>query len=277
MNQNPSSGFLYKDLKEILQCAKTKFEFCLFSEACGILRKLDSAKASGKKLKLFMRHDVDVSLEKALTIAQIERDLGIRATYMVMTDSKLYGLDDGSSIGLLNTIMEMGHEIGLHIHMPESSDVNSVKKALVPACKRLEEKIDLPVSSFAFHRPGQAQTTNLLFRLPLEISGRVNAYATELTGFKYESEPPLKHYISDSGGGRGLTRPLLEMLRDYDKSLLQLLIHPIWWGLYPESGENLFAFYVEKIQNCREELRSKINDAINYDVNLCSPVWNRIS
>lgn len=268
MNRNPSFSFLYEDFKEILKCAKTKFEFCLFSEACEVLKELDSLKASYERPKLFMRHDVDVSLEKAFAMAQIEKDLGIKSTYMVMTDSKLYDLNDSSSIEQLDEIMTLGHEIGLHIQMRESSGISSFEKAIAPACKRLEEKIDSPVLSFAFHKPGSPSEARELFRLPLKISNRINAYAVELTGIDYESKPPLKSYLGDSRG-QSLVRV---KLMNYNEPLLQLLIHPIWWGLYPESGKSVCAFYREKTQSYQEELRSKIKDAISYDVNLCPPI-----
>ena len=42
---------------------------------------------------LFLRHDVDLSLEAALAMARIEHERGARASYFLMTESRFYNLD----------------------------------------------------------------------------------------------------------------------------------------------------------------------------------------
>lgn len=273
MGKNIAYGFCYEHFKEILRFAKTKFRFCLFSEASEVLEEHAAAQTT-MGCKLFLRHDIDISLERAVAMAEIENELEIEATYMAMADSKLYGLNDSNSIDALSKIRRMGHEIGLHICLPQDSKVDFVKKSIIPACEKLEDAIGSPVLSFAFHKTGRAEDPkNRLYGMPLKIFDKVNAYAAKLTGFTQKPTPSLKRYFSDSSGC--FREPPLEKLKNYNEPLLQLLIHPIWWGHYQESRHNLFAFFEEKVQEHREELRSKIKEAINVDVKLCPLVWNQ--
>jgi glycosyltransferase involved in cell wall biosynthesis len=63
---------------------------------------------------LILRHDIDISLKDALTMAEIEKDLNIKSTYFVLFSSRFYNLFEGENITLLNRISDLGHEIGLH-------------------------------------------------------------------------------------------------------------------------------------------------------------------
>ena len=41
---------------------------------------------------LFLRHDIDLSLEAAVAMAELEAELGVQATYLLMTESVFYNL-----------------------------------------------------------------------------------------------------------------------------------------------------------------------------------------
>lgn len=69
---------------------------------------------------LFLRHDVDLSLEAALAIARVERELGAHATYFVMTESIFYNLDSTSGVAALAELRELGHAVGFHPVHPHS-------------------------------------------------------------------------------------------------------------------------------------------------------------
>ena len=42
------------------------------------------------KQHLILRHDIDMSLEAALPIAEIEKNIGVKATYFILLRSDLY-------------------------------------------------------------------------------------------------------------------------------------------------------------------------------------------
>lgn len=239
-----ASDFSYSYFKKILQTAKSSFELHQFKEAPKIVGDLE-------KPKLILRHDVDVSPMRALAMARVEKEFGIRSTYFVMTESPCYCMEDDTSRDIFQKIMDMGHEIGLHLD-PRTHGTESTKAKIDSACKELENIIGLPVSAFSFHRPPDEY-----LRGRLTISNRVNAYAEEL----------MKWYLSDSKGRWKCGEPLPKLLRP-EKPLLQLLIHPIWWGNEHMSGkERVQAFVLEesrgKSPDFTKSLRKKIKETIS--------------
>lgn len=223
-----SSDFSYGYFRRILNAVRSTFQIHLISDAPRILQR------DSKIPKLLLRHDIDLDLDRALKMAYIENEFDISSTYMVMLNAPGYRLDDPSSRSILRRLVTMGHEVGLHFdfdnederkRMPE---MGSILPKLFLACKRLEDIVGLPVRSISFHRP-----LPQFLRGRLMVDGRVNAYAKELMGW----------YLSDSKGNWREGEPLPKLLTP-DKPLLQLLIHPIWWGDQHMSPEDrLQAFF----------------------------------
>ena len=67
---------------------------------------------------LFLRHDVDLSLEAAVTLAELEADEGAQATYFVMPRSVFYNLASPAGQRALDRLRELGHAVGLHAVHP---------------------------------------------------------------------------------------------------------------------------------------------------------------
>ena len=67
---------------------------------------------------LFLRHDVDLSLEAAVELAELEAREGVLATYFLMTTSIFYNLDSPVGVRTLNRLRELGHGVGLHAVWP---------------------------------------------------------------------------------------------------------------------------------------------------------------
>ena len=89
---------------------------------------LEAAKAGGYRFAFFdgdpepgdllLRHDVDLSLEAALELAELEAGLGVAATYFLMTQSIFYNLGSPPGERTLNRLRELGHRVGLHAVWP---------------------------------------------------------------------------------------------------------------------------------------------------------------
>ena len=249
MTMGWDSDFSYSYFKKMLRVAKDRFELHTLSEAPKIIGK------NGKP-KLILRHDVDVSLKRALEMAKIEKDFAIRATYMVMANSRLYRLREKDSCVMLQEIINMGHEIAVHFSPPRKRTV-TLETKIDSACKKVEKIIRLQVLSVSFHRPPQ----DYLFG-KLMIGTRVNAYSKEL----------MEWYRSDSKG-RWICGEPLPQLSTLKIPLLQLLIHPIWWGeKHASKEERLRAFVAEenrgKPLEDAEALRKKIIVAIRVKFDL---------
>jgi len=89
---------------------------------------LDAAKTGGYRFAFFdrepapgdllLRHDVDLSLEAALRLAELETEAGAQATYFLMTQSVFYNLGSPEGERALARLRELGHRVGLHAVYP---------------------------------------------------------------------------------------------------------------------------------------------------------------
>jgi hypothetical protein len=67
---------------------------------------------------LFLRHDVDLSLEAARELSAFERDRGVGATYFLMVSSVFYNLASVEGRATIAQLRADGHRVGLHADFP---------------------------------------------------------------------------------------------------------------------------------------------------------------
>jgi hypothetical protein len=173
---------------------------------------LEAAKAGGYRFAFFdrepaagdllLRHDVDLSLDAALTLAELEADAGAAATYFLMTRGVFYNLASAEGERALARLRELGHRVGLHAVYPQLD---------------LDGRFDPVV---AWHNPDPE-----FMREPLD--GAVNVMQAPY----FDPE----HYRSDSNQHWRSGCPH-EELADARFEWLQLLTHPEIW-VYP--GETM--------------------------------------
>jgi hypothetical protein len=70
--------------------------------------------------ELLIRHDVDLSLEAAVRMAELEADASARATYFLMTESVFYNLASAEGRETLARLRDLGHAVGLHAVWPRA-------------------------------------------------------------------------------------------------------------------------------------------------------------
>jgi hypothetical protein len=167
------------------------------------------------KPHLILRHDVDICLNRAYKLAQIEAEMGHSAIYYVLPSSPFYNVLSIENSDLIRKISELGHEIGLHLEL--EGDANLQKKADFEA-GILREISQTPITSLSFHRP-TANASKVKFT-ELEIEGYVSAYHKSLfTDIAY---------VSDSRGAWHYGHPLAhDAIKN--RTAMQLLTHPLWW------------------------------------------------
>ncbi len=147
---------------------------------------------------IFVRHDVDLSLDAALQMARFEAERDVATTYLLMTESLFYNLASQEGRETIAELRELGHRVGLHAVYPNVE---------------LDDRFEPVV---AWHNPEPAYMTD-------PIPGVVNCM----------SEPYFtpQTYRSDSNQHWRMGDPRQE-LRSGAFPWLQLLIHPAIW-VYP--------------------------------------------
>ena len=169
---------------------------------------LDAARAGGYRFAhfddpprrgdLLLRHDVDLSLDAALRMAELEADAGASATYFLMTESVFYNLASTEGVAVLGRLRALGHRVGLHAVYPNAG---------------LDDRFDPLV---AWHNPDPEYMTR-------PVAGAVNVMQEGWFA------PPT--YRSDSNQ-RWRSGCPHEELRAGAFPWLQLLTHPEIW-VYP--------------------------------------------
>ncbi len=89
---------------------------------------LEQARASGYRFAgfdrapeagdLILRHDVDLSLEAAVRLAEVEAEAGAFSTWFLMTRSVFYNLDSDLGQTALERLRDLGGRIGHHAVWP---------------------------------------------------------------------------------------------------------------------------------------------------------------
>jgi hypothetical protein len=149
---------------------------------------------------LILRHDVDLSLDAALRMAELEAEAAATATYFLMTESVFYNLASPEGASAVARLRELGHRVGLHAVYPNAA---------------LDGRFDPVV---AWHNPDPAFMT-------APVPGAVNVMQDGWF------DPPT--YRSDSNQRWRFGCPH-EELRAGAFPWLQLLTHPEIW-VYPGS------------------------------------------
>ena len=240
--------FSYNEYKNIIQLVKTHLPIMDFSEIKSVNRDF---KFKTKKFCV-IRHDIEFSVDRALKMAKIENELGIKSTYTVQLRNNTYNALSEKNIESVQEIKNLGHKIGLHQNPPKMS-----KDRLVPYILKdietLEHYYGFEVDRFAFHRCGSNPE---ILEWNVKVPGKINCYDRKFFHY-FQGEKPSKLnvlYLADSNHEWKYGYPL-----DYDFSKidkLQLLTHPYSWT---EEGYDNYGNYLSLIRERNTELLTSMN------------------
>jgi peptidoglycan/xylan/chitin deacetylase (PgdA/CDA1 family) len=143
------------------------------SEYAGILDKLDQAgyqfavvsqmPFDSKKKTVYLRHDIDLHLTKVDEIARVEAEKNIRSTFYVSL-TQPYNIFYFENQLILQSIQELGHEIGLHYDLETYPvDLNQARAHLEWEVSVLRTITGSPVHTISMHQPHTGQPD--LFRM----------------------------------------------------------------------------------------------------------------
>jgi hypothetical protein len=168
---------------------------------------------------LIVRHDVDLSLEAALIVAEAEAEEGAWSTYLLMARSSFYNLASTEGGLAVARLRELGHRIGHHAVYPEVD---------------LDKRFDAVA---AWHNPEPEF-------MQVEITGAVNVMC-----------PPYfdpRHYRSDSNQNWRNGCPHHALARG-EFEWLQLLIHPEIWVYEGETMRETMESFLDADRAARFE------------------------
>lgn len=169
---------------------------------------------------VILRHDIDNSIEKAITIAEMEYELGVKSTYFTLLRTDFYNPASKKGLAGLKRIQLLGHEIGLHFDEMAYDNLNDVKSAIKHEANILSDILDCPITTVSMHRPSQKTLDG-----NYDLSPMVNSYGkTFFNDFKY---------LSDSR--RRWREPALDIIKTGQYNRLHILTHPIWYQEMEES------------------------------------------
>ncbi len=168
---------------------------------------------------LYLRHDIDFSLEFAAELAKINSEVGLRGTFFVLLRSHAYNAFSPTSKRYLEQIAACQQWIGLHAFTPPNVEALSRQgledevRADFMALRRLTPNAH-PV--FAWHNP-----TPEVVRVSetWTVPGMINAYHPRFTKeIIYRSDSNFRNSVEDLMG-----------VLEAGHSVVQLLFHPLNW------------------------------------------------
>jgi hypothetical protein len=184
---------------------------------------------------LLLRHDLDRPLVGIETIAEMEADLGVKASYFVQTACEFYNLLSEENRRLLRRLTTLGHEIGLHYEARRYVGSGG-ERTLLSDLRLLEDLCGHKIRSASQHIPTDGES--------IDIARYVanDAYAPRFT------QAPMT-YISDSlmAWREATPHDLLDC-----RASFQFLSHPdTWTGSYEDMGAALDAMMRAEIEAVR--------------------------
>jgi len=160
--------------------------------------------------QLIIRHDIDLSLDKAMKFALMERDNGIQAFYFVLMHSPYYNVLNKNGMANLQIIKGCGHRVGLHVDK-FFVDYVALDRKILNSIVGGDEHL------YSAHKTFTESTYDLTNYGLLNIMK--NTYK----------------YLSDSGR-HWREGCFCKHVGKFKK--LQVLTHPIWWHNAPKDREN---------------------------------------
>tara|TARA_R110000787_G_scaffold182140_1_gene294107 strand:- start:84 stop:758 length:675 start_codon:yes stop_codon:yes gene_type:complete len=122
-----------------------------------------------KDVGFFFRHDVDISLKKAVEMAEFENKNNIKSTYYILLSSPYYNALEAENLQRIRTLRELGMGIGLHYdNSIKLQDANQCCSEIIIQLGMLQHHIgELEEKSVTFHKPLRGvdingETVNLL-------------------------------------------------------------------------------------------------------------------
>lgn len=193
----------YRNL--IVASLENGYEMCSYKN----VQKLDKS--------IILRHDIDFSPSKAIDIARIENQLGVKSTYFVLLSTEFYNVFSKETSEILYKILDLGHDIGLHFDEQryKTTSIEQMKDYVYQESKILEKAIGRSINVISMHRPSKITLDN-----NIKFEGLINSYSHIF--FK-----DMK-YVSDSR--MNWREDVMDIIESNKYNKIHILTHPFWYS-----------------------------------------------
>ncbi len=172
------------------------------------------------RINVFIRHDVDISLPRAVKMAKIEKEIGIHATYFFRMHAEKYTFEQ--AIPIIKQLHSDGYGIGLHYEVL-SHTLGHREKAITlfeEDIKRLRDVV--PTHTVCAHGARGYSNRDIWSEINHDILEVQSAY--DLKNDKYLTDAGGKNLIDSEGN-----HLIEEIYSAKAGQVVQVLIHPDWW------------------------------------------------
>jgi len=206
----------------------------------------DYDKYDNHEKSVILRHDVDMSLEKAKEFSEIENENGVSSTYFILLTSDFYNIFSKKSNELIKQIITDGNSIGLHFDETRynCSTVSDIENKILEEKNILENYLEIEINSVSMHRPSKLVLDN-----DIQVEGLINTYAKEFfTDIKY---------VSDSR--MNWRENVEDVIVSNTNNKIQLLTHAFW---YNETNIPIKDIFIQHFKKTRRNEYNKFDDNI---------------
>jgi hypothetical protein len=197
---------------------------------------------------VILRHDVDLSLEKALRFAELEFNKGVQSTYFILLSTSFYNLFHRKSNDIIKKIRSMGHEIGLHfdeVNYP-IGNIDELRHHVRKEVSIMSQGLGMEIKTVSMHRPSK-----WVLEADIKFENVINSYGREFfNDFKYLSDSRM-HWREDA----------YKVIKSNAYERLHILTHPFWYGDEEATIEEKLKGFIRTQKNyCYYNLKDNIRD-----------------
>lgn len=192
------------------------------------------AKNSGKIL--YLRHDVDFSLDLAIKLAEVNYQLGVKGCFFLMVRSSLYNLVEETSQEYIKSLKILDQTLGLHFCLPFSmqrapvQDLGEVHRLIWHDFELLNNITGKELApAMSWHNPSNLGEK---YRDCVEaaVPGLLNAYSLPRKGVAYMADSNFRFSVES----------WLKTARK-GPNIIQTCFHPFQWVWNTTSMEKVLA------------------------------------
>lgn len=203
-------------------------------------------KYKNKRNYIILRHDIDFDTSLALEMAKLEKKNKIFSNYFFLMRDDFYDLYSLKTINDIRSILDLGHNIGLHINPRSYNSFANSKKRLMADIKYFKSFYNIKINSISYHQPSVQDFENINLKI------NFNSYNPKI--MKYYK------YFSDSSMKFDIVEFKKHILTNNN---IQLLIHPLWWTSRGITRNEKLKYILKIKKNSLKDIFNFYNNILN--------------